>query len=482
MNPNILVIAPDDFGREYLRVYDRLPLNLQIPLPNISRMAQQGVKFTRAYSQPWCSPTRAAWLTGRGGWQTGIGSLAEGENQPLLNTEVCLPYGLKLATDYLYTTAAFGKWHLSEWTNRGGEYEHPARTGFDHFEGHLRNLDGGETYDQFEAFSCDAARDGGKIKFRRFPVNEWSPKWLGDRAAAWINEQIQPWFCYFAINLPHTPYNRPPSYAYDEDRYVLDAYRPATNGASSTPTYFKAMAQGLDWAIGNLLNQIPQNVRASTTVMLWSDNGTQGESFDTPTKTGIDLAPYLGSNYTLRSKRTVYELGVNIPLIVSGAKVSSPGRTSSALVSPADLFKTVIELAGGTYADVPLPPGGTRISTSFLPVLDESGAGTRTYVPVDLFGPNGPNVDCATAGSRAIVESQYKLLRLSNALGGVGVTGFPANGAAAISGIEMYDLSVDPNEQTNLLRGQPTNISLTAAQNTAYVALQATYATAFSTL
>jgi hypothetical protein len=65
-------------------------------------------------------------------------------------------------------------------------------------------------------------------------------------------------------------------------------------------------------------------------------------------------------------------------------------------------------------------------------------------------------------------------------LNSTGVTGFPANGAAADATYELYDVAADPNEVTNLLRGQPTNISLTAAQNTAYLALQALFATEFS--
>lgn len=477
VNPNILHFAPDDFGREYLRIYNRLPLNLQIPLPNISRLAQQGVTFTRAYSQPWCSPTRAAWLTGRYGFQTGIGSLAEGENQPLLATEVCLPAALKTATSGLYTTAAFGKWHLSEWATKGGAYEHPARVGFDHFEGHLRNLEGGESYDQFEGFSCEAARDGSQIQTKLFQVNEWAPKWLADRAVRWIKDQEQPWWVYFAMNLPHTPYNRPPAYAYDTDAYVLPAYKPPGNNDSSTPTYFKAMVQAMDWTLGYLLEQIPQNIRAVTTVMLWSDNGTQGESFDTLPKDGIDLTPYLGANYPSRSKRTVYELGINIPAVVAGAKVTDPGRTSDALVSPADLFDTVLDLAGGNKALVPLPPGGTRNSTSFHNVITAASAGTRTKIPVDLFGPNGPNVDCSTSGSRALVYQNYKLIKLNS----TGTGGFPSGtGGTAVSGYEFYQISTDPNEQTNLIGTTPIN--LTGATLTAYNTAVADYATAFSTL
>lgn len=478
VNPNFLFFAPDDFGREYLSIYNRLPAELQVYTPNIQKLVQSGVTFTRAYSQPLCSPSRAAWLTGRGGWQTGVGGLAEGENQPLLSTEVCLPAALKTVSENLYACAGFIKWHLSDWTTRGGAYEHPIRCGFDYFEGHLRNLESGESYNSFEGFTAKPSTDGTSVQVDRYHVAEWAPKYYAERAGEWIRAQNSPWLVWFAVNLPHIPYNRPPSFAYDTDTYDLPGYAPASINANDTPEYFKAMVQGLDWDFGYLLQQIPQAQLGNTVVILWSDNGTQGESFDTLAKTGIDLTPYLGADYTTRAKRTVYELGVNVPLIVSGPKVTAPGRTSSSLISPADLFRTVIDLSGFDYADLPIDPDRTRISTSFAADLTAGTPSARTYVPVDLFSPNGPNVDCSTPGTRAIVQSQYKLIKKNS----TGTGGFPANGAAAVTGIEMYDVAADPKEQTNLLRGQPTNISLTTAENTAYLALQGVYATAFSTL
>jgi arylsulfatase A-like enzyme len=401
LNPNILHFAPDDIGREYWRIYNKLPAALQIDLPNITKFAQAGVTFLRAYSQPWCSPTRAAWLTGRYGNQTGIGSLAEGQNQPLLASEVCLPSAIKTSTEGLYRTGAFGKWHLSEWATRGGAYEHPIRTGFDHFEGVLRNLEAAESYDDFEAFTAIPASDGRTVQVKRYHVTEWAPRYFADRAGEWIRAQTGPWYCYFPVSLPHAPYNRPPEETYDTALYDLPDYAPPSAADPSVPTYFKAMSQALDWTFGYLLEQIPQAARANTVIILWSDNGTQSESFDTLAKTGLDLVPYLGADYTLKSKRTVYELGCNIPLIVAGPKVMKPGRTSSSLVAPADLFKTVIGLCDGDYSLVPFPSGGTRQSTSFLADLESGTPSARASVPIDLFGPNGPNVACTTTGSRA---------------------------------------------------------------------------------
>lgn len=475
MPRNILVFAPDDFGREYLRCYAKLPLSLQIQTPNIQRLAQSGVLFARGYSEPWCSPTRATWLAGRYANQTGIGSLAEGTNQPLLSTEVCLPSAIKTATSNAYITSGWVKWHLSDWASVGGAYEHPIRTGFDHWEGHLRNLDGGETYDSFEAFTADPAEDGDGVTVSKYQVNEWAPKYFADRCSAWIRAQTKPWLTYFAVNLPHTPFNRPPSYAYDTAKYNLPNYAPPAVNDASCPIYSKAMVQGLDWTLGYLLRSIPQATLANTTIIFWADNGTQSEAFDTLAKTGIDLTPYLGAGYAGKAKRTVYELGCNVPMIVAGAGVTNPGRTSQSLVSSADLFKTVIELVGGDYSLVPLPVGGTRPSISFAQDLLASTPSARTMLPLDLFGPNGPNVNCTTNGSRALVYTQYKLLKQN----GTGVTGFPAGTAGVpVAGVEFYDLLADPNETVNLVGTNPIN--LTGATLAAYSLAVSDFTTAFS--
>jgi len=477
VNPNFLIFAPDDLGREYLKAYAKLPANLQVHTPNIDKLAQEGVTFTRAYSQPWCSPTRASWLTGRHPFQTGIGSLAEGANQPLLSSEVCLPKALKLATDNLYTTAGFVKWHLSDWCSRGGAYQSPVRVGFDHYEGHIRNLDTGETYESFEAFSADPAPDGSTVVTSRYHVGEWAPKYFADRAVEWIGEQEQPWLCYFAINLPHSPYNRPPEYAYDTDTYDLPEYAPANTSDSTVPTFFKAMLQGLDWTLGYILSQMSQADRANTVVLFWSDNGTASASFDTPGTTGVDLAPYLGANYDNKAKRTVFELGCNIPLIISGPGVYAPGSTNASLVSSADMFRTIIELAGGTYADVPFPPNGTRSSISFATSVSAGATSARTYALLELFGPNGPNIDCTTSGSRALSYARFKLMRSNT----TGTTGFPAGTAGTPNSTDaFYDLLNDPNEITNLIGTGPIN--LTGDTLTAYNLAVADYATAFSTL
>ena len=60
--PNILVLMVDDLGFNDLAINTN---NLDIDTPNMDQLAREGVRFTRHYASPVCSPARAAFLTGR---------------------------------------------------------------------------------------------------------------------------------------------------------------------------------------------------------------------------------------------------------------------------------------------------------------------------------------------------------------------------------------------------------------------------------
>jgi arylsulfatase A-like enzyme len=129
--PNILVIVADDLGYGELGVQG----NPQIPTPHIDSLAKNGIRFTNGYvTGPYCSPTRAALLTGRYQQRFGhefnpgpVESAAESFGLPLSETTI----GDRLKTAG-YATGWFGKSHL------GFKPEfHPQKRGFDEFFGFL---------------------------------------------------------------------------------------------------------------------------------------------------------------------------------------------------------------------------------------------------------------------------------------------------------------------------------------------------------
>jgi arylsulfatase A-like enzyme len=103
--PNILIIVGDDMGYADVGFHGCK----DIPTPHLDALAGAGVRFTNGYvTGPYCSPTRAALLTGRHQSRFGHEFNPSGKNGLPL-TESTLPERLKEAG---YATGMVGKWHL----------------------------------------------------------------------------------------------------------------------------------------------------------------------------------------------------------------------------------------------------------------------------------------------------------------------------------------------------------------------------------
>jgi arylsulfatase A-like enzyme len=131
-SPNIIVILADDLG------YGDVSYNHANPeflTPNIDSLAINGVQFTNGYvTHPFCTPTRAALITGRYQQRFGIENLINEEDATnsmlgLPLTELTLAQLLKPAG---YTCGLIGKWHLGTAPTLS-----PNQRGFDYFYGFL---------------------------------------------------------------------------------------------------------------------------------------------------------------------------------------------------------------------------------------------------------------------------------------------------------------------------------------------------------
>ncbi|MBK8735816.1 MAG: sulfatase-like hydrolase/transferase [Saprospiraceae bacterium] len=107
----------------------------------------------------------------------------------------------------------------------------------------------------------------------------------------------------------------------------------ATDIRDKPKKYFKAMIQAMDRKMGRLFDSLKvMNKLDSTDIIFIGDNGNS-------TRT----AQIADQN---KAKGTVYEYGVNVPMIISGPTVVNKGRISDALVNTADLFATIVENFG----------------------------------------------------------------------------------------------------------------------------------------
>jgi arylsulfatase B len=442
---NILLIIGDDMGVETLSSYG---IGEDTgTTTTLDEMASEGVRFTNFWAQPICSPTRATLLTGRYGFRTGVGGpVAPGEpigplpeppakpgdapaewmvpprdvgplvNWGLSRDEYALPMAFQANEELGYSLAAIGKWHLAD--SRNGWLEHPNRVGFGHYSGLIT----GEPHSYF-AWNQTV---NGEVSGAR----GYTPTDKVNEAIAWIDDQGDtPWFLWFSFNLPHIPLHLPPEESLQGDYSSID---PNVVPDERSVLHFRAMLEAMDTEIGRLLSGLDPDVREDTYVIFLGDNGTANRFLSSPFPSG-------------RGKNSVYEGGINVPLIVTGPGVQRDA-VSEALLNSTDLFNTILEMAG-IDPEAAMPDGVASDSVSFLSALSEPSAPSRRdWIYADLFAGGQGRSEFANYAMR---DEQYKILRYRGEE-------------------KFYDLLADPYESSNLLDGE-----LSAEQRSAYESLQA---------
>jgi arylsulfatase len=384
--PSCVIFVLDDVASADLSLYGG-----PIRTPNLDKLARAGVLFTRAYANPTCAPTRRSLLTGHH-WVAANGEacVAAGARTPK-SSEVLLPEALPLHKSMLV-----GKWHLGG-DPEGGRWEcAPVTHGFDLWlagsAGNVRNCDG---LNYWQWTRADAGPEG--CASTTSTTNE--P--IAVRSAFLENwKKSERWLAVVCSNLAHEPFHSPPRNLLPRGHVVPDKLR----------GQFEAMVMAQDTLIGQMMAAVDLS---TTLVVVVGDNGT-------PPK----VAP--GRN---RAKETTFERGVRVPLIVAGAPVVSPGRVSGELVHVVDVWKTVIDVCGGSLGETPHPSA----SVSLVPVLrDEPHEPLHEAV---FFGwqwgaPGGEVAAVSRAG--------LKLRQVDE------------NGDRVADVEELYDLTQDPNETRNL--------------------------------
>lgn len=414
---NLLVIVADDLGVDMLAAYGE---GADLPFtPWIDQLAANGVVFKNAYANPVCSPTRAALLTGRHAFRTGMGFLVESGGEKLPDSEITLPEAIEQWSPFDYATGAFGKWHLA--AGSAGPPS-PLQQGFDHYAGALGNFSNGQDYYDWTQFVNGVGSNS----------QTYATTAHVDAALGWIQAQEQPWLCYLAFNAPHSPWVTPPANLYSST-FDPSALTDVELGRAR----YKAMVEALDAEIGRLILNVPIEELARTLIVFIGDNGTPKN---------VTVPPFLPEH----AKLTPYEGGCNVPLIVSSLELPIVGVQTDALAQCTDLFKTLLQFAG---ADLVGGLGGAPVldsETLLGALIDPAGSGPRETAFSEFFQPNFPAPGQAIQANYGMRDERYKLIRRT----------IPFTE-------EFYDLEQDPFEQIDLLRGA----SLTPEQVQHYVDL-----------
>lgn len=402
---NIVLIYIDNVGWGDLACYG----NPVIKTPNIDRLAAQGARLTDFYiPSSSCSPSRGALLTGRYPDRNGLThQLSVQENW----TGIGLPHGEKILPQYLkergYATGAFGKWNIGF-----AEGSRPTDRGFDEYIGCISGNCDYFTHSYNGRLDMHVGTEPAEIKGYTTDI-------FADEAASFIRRNAaRRFFAFVPFNAAHypNPRNKTPGQAFrwqaPAEFFRAYGYDPET----AVKEYgYRAVMTALDAGIGRVLDEVDrQKLANETLVILASDNG----AWVGPRRPQLEVA----SNAPFRDGRTsVYEGGVRTPCIIRWpGKVPAGSVVREPLVNM-DLFVLALRAAG-----LDVPQNRVVDGRDPMDVLRDGAASPHRNLYFRYRDISG------------IRQGRWKVVR-------------PAPGAP----LELYDLSVDFTETTDLATSRP---------------------------
>ena len=429
---NVVWFIIDDLGWRDLgvtgsRFYDT---------PNVDRLAAEGTRFSDFYTaSPVCSPTRASFMSGKhparvhitnwiGGEQEGMLLQADYEHQLPLE-EVTVGEAFEAAG---YATGYIGKWHLGD-----GEFL-PDAQGFDTT---VAVNGGGQPTTYFWPYRRQEPSVWDVPDLEDGADTEYLTDRLTDEALAFLDQhRDERFFLVLSHYAVHTPIeSKPELTAKYEARaaalpptpgaeFLLEGTLGTTKQRQDHPVY-AGMVESTDDSVGRVLDRLDELDLADSTIIVFvSDNG--GLSTLRPGRTSMPT-----SNAPLRAgKGWLYEGGTRAPLIVKWPGRAEGGRVSAVPATSMDLYPTLLEING--LAQRPdQHQDGMSLARILLGDNDlERREALFWHFPHYHGSGNRP--------SGAVRDGRFKLIEWFE------------DGRA-----ELYDLSVDPGETTDLSTQQP---------------------------
>ena len=323
--PNIVFILADDLGIDGVSAYGADFFKT----PVIDKLAQEGIRYTNAYTVPLCGPSRALILSGRYGFRTGaVNQDMTGEIKP--SAENFMPAILKKAG---YTSSMIGKW--------GQLPLDPGAFGFDDY---LRFFGSGSFFN--EAEKKDKYVVNGKEAVLK--DGEYMPDLMHDHMVNFLAQHKKdPFYLYYSLSHVHgeivaTPDTKPGTTDYKELYADNISY--------------------MDKLVGKLVHTLDSlKLRENTLIVFFGDNGTAGEAAQIGRVQGQKLSG---------KKGTMQECGSLVPMIVNWPGMIKKPGVSNSLIDAADFIPTFAEIAGA-----PLPTNNVLDGVSFAYQL-KGGKGT----------------------------------------------------------------------------------------------------------
>lgn len=436
-HPNVVVILADDLGWNDISLHGS-----GTPTPNIDRLAAQGIEFRNLIVNSVCSPSRAAFYTGREAIRSGYGGEVGDRINPNFRT---IAHSFQSAG---YRTGLFGKWHNGKPADdKRGESPWcptPMKEGFETFVGFY----GGGT-DFFN--QTPTAK-----KIRNWYINEkqteegqgYLTDLITENAVRFIEEQRnKPFFCMVAEAAPHEPFQatdallkRVPAKIRGDiqlsEEMVRERSRDFQRTRKTDPVtweyggfteaerrvVYSAMVIGLDDSVGRIVDTLKKTGQdKNTAILFFSDNGAMHFIRE-------GNLPYRGW------KHDMYDGAIHSPGMLCYPQGGLVGGTKhQPLIRAVDLYPTLASLAG-----IPIEDAKTLDGVDHLAVF-------QGKTPAPELDWNG--IFVRYGGYR---DNQWKLI-------------------ARAGSSELYDVIKDPSESENVAEKYPEIASKLRARHDAWL-------------
>ncbi|SEN27756.1 Arylsulfatase A [bacterium A37T11] len=449
--PNIILFLVDDMGWQDTSVpfwRERTPLNKRYHTPNMERLAREGMKFTNAYAQSVCTPSRVSLMTGLNAAHHGVTNWTSpvannNTDAPddqfaaapwnfngfspvpgIAHTIYATPYP-QLLKDAGYYTIHVGKAHLG---SAGTPGANPYNLGFmvniaGHAAGHPQSYLGQENYGNIP----------GKSSWQAVPdleeyhgTDTFLTEALTLEAMKALEKPIhdgQPFYLNMAHYAVHVPLKK--------DARFYQKYVDA--GLDSAEAQYAALLEGMDKSLGDLMDFLKaKHVADNTVIIFMSDNG------------GLSLVPpRSGEGHTQNlplkaGKGSLNEGGIREPMMVKWPGKVKVGTQTDQYMLIEDFFPSILEIAGVRPEHMIQRLDGQ----SFVPILKDpalvdSSRALIWHYPNKWIKDDGPGINYKSA----IRKGEWKLLYNMRD-----------------QSFELYNLHKDIGEKNNLAEHNPEKV------------------------
>lgn len=413
--PNVIIVVADNLGYGDFGFTG----NEKVRTPNIDKFAREGVQFSRFYTNPMCSPTRASLMTGCYYYRTGVIHTSRG-GAKMHGDEITIAEYLSEAG---YATGIFGKWHLGD--------NYPMRPQDQGFSETLSFKSGriGQVPDYPNSyFDPVLYHNGEKIKTSGYCTDVFT-----DAAIDFIeNHDHKPFFVYLPYNAAHRADRKvvgrlvDPKYSepYKKmgcDEEVADVYGMATNIDENF------------MRLTGILEDL--NLRNNTIVIFTTEDGP-GQEYNAGLRSGE------GDELSGCDAGAVYDGDIRVPFLIQWPDGIKGSRNINKIASHIDILPTILDACGRK-----IPENYVIDGISLIPLLKgkESNWKDRMLVFQCHRGLNPQQYQ-----NCAVITHDFKMVGYPNSFNEENLQISTENPY-----LELYDLLNDPGEKYNIAEKQP---------------------------